>query len=157
LAFGGQGGEDPLGTLHEDVSGFRVDGGAGSGITLVNRVTEEIVVEMLPKLLAGVGVKAGDSFLEVWAIAQITHDIDLSIGNDGGRLAGEVGFPEGILEREARGEIFFQGQTGLLWAAPTEPAADSGGRAGDERMGGEEQSGADNSKGSFHGMTRIEA
>src|SRR5438876_11062289 len=46
-AVGGERRENALGALHINIAGFRVDGRAGGGVTMINRVAQKIAVAML--------------------------------------------------------------------------------------------------------------
>src|SRR5439155_18287086 len=65
LAVRGKCGQDALGALHIYISSFGINRRARSGVPLIDRVAQKIVVKPLPKFLAGLGVKTGDAFLEV--------------------------------------------------------------------------------------------
>src|SRR2546430_1236265 len=116
LPIGIQRRQDALGALHENLSGFWINGGARSGVTLINRVAEEIIVKPLPIFLAGFRVEAGNSFLQVRTFSEISHDIYLAVGNDGSGLTGEIGNPERLLDVEFIREIFLQRAAVLLRA-----------------------------------------
>src|SRR4051794_32957119 len=94
FAVGIETGKDALSSLHEHVASFRIHSRAGSGIALIDCIAEKIVVETLPKFFAGLGIEAGYAFLHVRSLAQVAHDIKLSVGNDGSGLTGEIGDPK---------------------------------------------------------------
>src|SRR5882672_5039255 len=122
FAIGTKGGQDSLGALHEHVAGFSIHRCAGSGIALIDRITEKIVVEPLPKLLASFGIETSYSFLHIRAGAEIADDVQLAIGNYRCGLAGKVGHPERLLDGDAVGQVFFERSAALLRSAPTQPA-----------------------------------
>src|SRR5258706_16247615 len=94
LAIRGEARQDALGALHEYIPGLRINGRARSGVALVNRVAEEIVVKVLPELFTGLGVETSDPLLQVRAVTQITDDIEFAVGDHRSGLAGEIGDPK---------------------------------------------------------------
>ena len=64
FAVGVETGKNALRALHENIAGFRIDGGARSGVTQINRIAQKIVVELLPKFFAGFGIEASHAFLQ---------------------------------------------------------------------------------------------
>src|SRR5262245_44206360 len=93
LSIGSEPGQNPLGALHEYISRLRVNRRAGSGIALIDGVAQEIIVEPLPKFLAGLSIKASNPFLQIGIFTNVTHYVELAIGDDRGGLAGEVSHP----------------------------------------------------------------
>ena len=59
--------QDALRALHVDVARFGIYRRAGRGIAQVNSIAQVIVVEVLPEPLAGLGVEASHSFLQIRA------------------------------------------------------------------------------------------
>src|SRR5205823_4671863 len=120
FAIGSKGGQDALRPLHENITGFRIYRRARSSIALVDCIAEKIVVEVLPKLLAGFGIETSDSFLHVRAGAEIAHNVQLAIGNHRRGLPRKVGHPERLLDHDTIRQVFFQRSAILLRSAPTE-------------------------------------
>ena len=61
--------QDALRALHIDVARLAINRGARGGVAQVDRIAQVIVVEMLPELLAGLGVEAGHALLQVRPLA----------------------------------------------------------------------------------------
>src|SRR5439155_1673169 len=73
LPIRSEGRKDALRALHINIARFGIDGRAGSGVAVINDVTQEIAEKMLPQRLAGFGIEAGDPLLQVGAAAEIAH------------------------------------------------------------------------------------
>src|SRR5207244_7568548 len=110
----------------EHIAGFRIHSRAGSGIALINRITEKIVVEPLPKLLPALRIETSNPFPHVRAGAEIAHNVQLAVGNHRCGLARKVGHPEGLLDHDTIGQVFFERSAALLRSAPTQPAVGLG-------------------------------
>ncbi len=93
----GEARENSLRALDENIARLGINRGRSRGVTKINGVAEEIVVELLPELLAGFGVEADDTFLQIRAFAEIAHDVEPAVGDDGRGLAGKVRDPERML------------------------------------------------------------
>src|SRR2546421_3802945 len=87
-------GENALCSLHEDIARFRINRSARGGIAIINSVAQKIVVQTLPKFLAGLSVETGDALLEIRALAKIAHDVKPAVGNHRRGLARKIGNPE---------------------------------------------------------------
>ena len=57
--------EEALRALHINIAGFRIDRRARSGVAVINRIAEEIIIKLLPDPPSRFGVKTADAFLEV--------------------------------------------------------------------------------------------
>ena len=88
-----KGGEDALRSLNIDIARFAIHGRAGGAVTQINRVTEKIVEKPPPEFLARLGVVTDDALLQIFAFAEIAHDVELAVGDDGRGLPGEIGDP----------------------------------------------------------------
>src|ERR1051325_88243 len=111
-------GQDALSALDENIAGFAIHRRARGGVAQINGVAEEIVVEMLPPLLAGFSIETRDAFLEISPIAEIAHDVKLAVRDDGRGLAGEIGAPENILHRQLVGQTRLARNADLVRSAP---------------------------------------
>ena len=89
--------QDTLRALHVDIARLGIDRGAGCGIAQVDGVAQEIIVEMLPELLAGLGIEAGYSLLQVRPLARVAHRVQFAVRDDGGRLPGKIRPPQRML------------------------------------------------------------
>ena len=116
-------GKNALCALHIHIARFLVHRRTGRGVAQVNRVTKKVIVALVPEFLAGFRVKTGDTFLQVRAIAQVTHDVKFAVGDDRRGLAGKVSGPERVFEGQFLRQVLFERDAGLLRAAPVEPAA----------------------------------
>src|SRR3954463_6378922 len=85
--------KDTLRPLHKHVSRLRIHRRARSGVALINRITQEIIVQTMPEFFAGFGVEASNAFLEIRPVTYITHDVEFAIGNDCSGLAGKISHP----------------------------------------------------------------
>src|SRR3954470_15049628 len=72
FAIGIESSKDALRPLHEDIAGFGINCRAGSGVALIHSVAKEIVVEMLPKFFASLGIETGNALLHIGALSQVT-------------------------------------------------------------------------------------
>ena len=97
LAVRRERGEEPLRALEEQVASLGVDRRARGGVARVNDVAQEIVELVLPKFLAGVGVKTKHAFLQVRAFAEMADDENSAVGHRRRGAPGQVGRPERVL------------------------------------------------------------
>src|SRR5438552_16049352 len=95
FAIVAEGRQDALSALHEYIASLAINRCTGSSVALINCVTNKIIVEPLPNFFASLRVETGDTFLQIRAIAEIAHNIQLPIGDDWRGLAGKVGDPKG--------------------------------------------------------------
>ena len=108
FSIGAECGQDALRSLHKHVAAFVIDGSARSGVALIDRIADKIIVETLPQFFARFRVKAGDTLLQVRPVAQEAHDIEFAVGDHRSRLAGEVGHPQRFFDREMLRQVLFQ-------------------------------------------------
>src|ERR1035438_10534165 len=100
-AVRGERGQDALRALYIDVARLSINCRARRGVAQVDGVAQVIVIEMLPELLAGFGVKTGHSFLQVGTLPSVAHRVELPVRDYGGRLPWKVSAPERVLRRNA--------------------------------------------------------
>ncbi len=106
-----------------DVAGLRIAGHA-SPANPIPRHRRVIDVEaVLPELLAGFGVEAGDELLPLDALAGATTRADAAVEHHGGRASDEVLPPEQVLavDRPARNEPGLRGGAVSRRTAPIRP------------------------------------
>lgn len=128
LAVGGVASEYALGVLDVNIARFGINGRAGSGVAQVDGVAQKIGVKMFPQELSVLGVKTGHALVQVRPFAQITHDIQPAVGDDGRGHAGKVRRPQGVAGVKDGGKILLRRRAVLIRSAPIQPAV--GGRQG---------------------------
>src|SRR5262245_33319370 len=77
---------------------------------------------MVPQQFAGLSVETSNSFLQIRAVTEITHDVKFAIGDDRRGLTWEIGNPKRLLDINVIRKVFFEGYSGLLRPTPTEPS-----------------------------------
>src|SRR5437773_9879662 len=78
FAIGGEGGQNALSSLDEDIAGLAIYRGTGSRVAQINRVAQKIIVAMVPKFVSRLGIETGHALLQICAFTQITHDVKRS-------------------------------------------------------------------------------
>ena len=132
--IGRERGENSLRALHEDIACLRINRRTRRGITLINRVANEIIVALAPELFARLRVEAADAFLQICALAEVAEYIEFAVRNDGRGLAGIIRDPQRVRRDDAVGQTGLTRDAALLRPAPREPAGDGrGGRRNQRR------------------------
>jgi hypothetical protein len=121
-------GENALRALHEDVARFRVNRRRRRCVAQINRVAQKIVEQLLPEFLARLGVETRHALLQIRPLAEVTHDVEPPVGDDGRGLAGKLRAPERVLRINAVGQPRFARHAALFRPAPRQPAANRRGR-----------------------------
>src|SRR5690349_18970476 len=75
LTVGCESGQDALRPLHVHITGFSINCRARRCVPKINGIAQVIVIQMLPDFFSALGVKTSNSFLQVGALALISHGV----------------------------------------------------------------------------------
>src|SRR3989442_15484778 len=96
--------EDSLGSLDVNIACLRINRRTRGRVAQINRITQKIVVALLPYFFSSLRVKASHTLLEVRPFTEETHDVKATIGDYGCGLSRKRYGPKWI------GRINFDGQ-----------------------------------------------